>query len=240
MLETRKICYDFRGELAVAAAGSGVGNPFVKAETSAAGAPTVGGLAGGGIRLQLAADVEVENLCLYMGDVLPFDIDDLVRVEFIAKVGATLGAAASLAFGLTSARNDAIDSITEAALFRAIGSDSIVVETDDGTNNNDDVATGAEIGTAWNRFAINFAERNTTQEPPSLSLGRKSNIGFYAGLATGNSVNQSLRRVASGTRFDMSNYAGGLQLFAQLQKTSDATAPALDILAIEVEATVSA
>ncbi len=165
-----------------------------------------------------------------MGDVLPFDIDDIIRAEFIVKTVAALDATTQLAFGLASARNDAIDSIAEAALFRCIGDNNVVVETDDGTNNNDDVATGLTLGAAWKRFAINFAERNTTQDPPSLSLGRKSNIGFY-----GSNDNGSLRRVASGTRFDMSNYSGGLQLFAQIQKTSDSNTDHLDILHFDVE-----
>lgn len=233
--QTRKYTYDFRGELAVAAAGSGAGGPFVKADTSAAGSPTVGGLLGGGVRLALDATNEIENLCLYMGDVLPFDIDEIIGVEIIAKTVATLDTTTQLAFGLASARNDAIDSITEAALFRCIGNNSVVVETDDGTNNNDDVSTGLTLGTNWKRFAINFAERNTTMEPPSVSLGRKSNIGFY-----GSNGNGSLRRVASGTRFDMSSYSGGLQLFAQIQKTADTNADTLDILEMCVEVNLPA
>ena len=67
--------YYFCGEQALAAAGSGAGGPWVKADTSAAGAPTVGGLAGGGLRMLLASNTEVENLCVYHGDVLSFDID---------------------------------------------------------------------------------------------------------------------------------------------------------------------
>lgn len=232
---TRCYRYDFRGEVAIAAAGSGAGGPFVKADTSVAGSPTVGGLAGGGVRLAFDSQAEAQNLCLYMGDVLPFDIDDIIRMSVIAKTVAALDSATSLAFGLASARNDAIDSIAEAALFRCIGDNNVVVETDDGTNNNDDVATGLTLGAAWKRFSIDFASRNTTIEPPSVSSGRKSNVEFY-----GSNDNGSARRVASGTRFDMSNYSGGLQLFAQLQKTSDANTDYLDILEFEIEVNVAA
>lgn len=229
-LQTRKIHYPFRGELALAAAGSGAGSPFVKADTSAAGAPTVGGLTGGGLRMLLAADAEVENLCVYMGDVLPFDIDEIISVEFIVKTVAALDPASQVAFGLCSARNDAIDSLAAHASFRCIGSNAVVVETDDGTNDNDDVATGLTLGATWKRFRMDFASRNTTIEPPSVSKGRKSNIEFY-----GANDNGSLRRVASGTRFDMSNYSGGLQLYFQLQKTSDTNTDNLDILEATVE-----
>jgi hypothetical protein len=214
----------------VAATASGTGGPFVIADTSAAGAPTVVGLDGGGIRMLLASTTEVENLCLYFGDKLSFDIDDIIRFWAIVKTVATLDSATQIAFGLASARNDAIDSIGEAALFRAIANNSIVAETDDGTNNNDDVATGLTLGATWKRFEINFAERVSTMEPPSLSVGRPSNIGFY-----GANDNGSLRRVASGTRFDMSNYSSGLQPFFQIQKTSDANTDNLDILQVGVE-----
>ena len=222
--------HDFRGHQLVAATASGTGGPFVIADTSAAGAPTVVGLDGGGIRMLLASTTEVENLCLYFGDKLSFDIDDIIRFWAIVKTVATLDSATQIAFGLASARNDAIDSIGEAALFRAIANNSIVAETDDGTNNNDDVATGLTLGATWKRFEINFAERVSTMEPPSLSVGRPSNIGFY-----GANDNGSLRRVASGTRFDMSNYSSGLQPFFQIQKTSDANTDNLDILQVGVE-----
>jgi len=233
--QTRKYHYDFRGELALAAAGSGAGGPFVKADTSSAGAPTVGGLAGGGLRMLLASTTEVENLCVYMGDVLPFDIDDIISFEIVAKTIATLDSATSIAFGLCSARNDAIDSLAAHASFRCIGSNSVVVETDDGTNDNDDVATGLTLGATWKRFRMDFASRNTTIEPPSVSKGRKSNIEFY-----GANDNGSLRRVASGTRFDMSNYSSGLQIYAQLQKTSDANTDNLDILEACIEVSLPA
>lgn len=232
---TRKIHYDFRGHQLIAATASGTGGPFVKADTSSAGSPTVVGLSGGGIRMAFDSQAEVQNLCVYMGDILSFDIDEIIRAEFVVKAPQTFNATSSVAFGLASARNDAIDSITEAALFRCIGNNSVVVETDDGTNNNDDVSTGLTLGTSWQRFKIDFASRNTSQDPPSLSLGRKSNIEFYGPNAYG-----SLRRVASGTRFDMSNYSSGLQLFFQLQKTSDANTDAFDILEACVEVNVAA
>lgn len=228
--QTRKIHYDFRGEHALAAAGSGAGSPFVKADTSSSGSPTVGGLTGGGLRLLLDDTAEVQNLCVYMGDVLPFDIDEIISVEFIAKTVASLDSTTSLAFGLCSARNDAIDSLAAHASFRCIGDNNVVVETDDGTNDNDDVATGQTLKTTWKRFRMDFASRNSTMEAPTLSLGRKSNIEFYGANDLG-----SLRRVASGTRFDMSNYSGGLQLYAQLQKTSDTNTDNLDILEACVE-----
>lgn len=222
--------YYFRGEQALAAAGSGAGGPWVKEDTSSAGAPTVSGLLGGGLRMLLASTTEVENLCVYHGDVLSFDIDDIVSAEFAIKSVAALDSATSIAFGLCSARADDPDALAAHASFRCIGSNAVVAETDDGTNDNDDVATGLTIGTGWKRFRIDFASRNTSMEPPSVSKGRKSNIEFY-----GSNDNGSLRRVASGTRFDMSNYSSGLQPYFQIQKTSDNNVDNLDILYCGIE-----
>lgn len=229
-IQTRCYRYDFRGHLGFPATASGAGTPFTIADTSASGTPTVGGVAGGGFGMAFSSTSEVQNLCLHFGDVLAFDIDEIIKAWFIVKTTATLDSATSLAFGLTSARNDAIDTIAHAALFRCIGDNNVVVESDDSVNNNDDVATGQTLGAAFKRFEINFAERNTSVEAPSVSLGRKSNIGFYASNDHG-----SLRRVASGTRFDMSNYAGGLQPFVQLQKTSDTNTDSVTVLEIGVE-----
>lgn len=227
---TREYRYDFRGHLAFPATASGAGTPFTIADTSSSGTPVFGGLAGGGYGMAFSSTSEIQNLCTYMGDVLPFDIDDIIRAWFIVKATATLDSATSLAFGLASARNDAIDSLAAHASFRCIGSNDVVVETDDGTTDIDDVATGLTLGANWKRFEISFAERNTTIEPPSLSKGRKSNIGFY-----GSNDLASLRRVASGTRFDMSAYSSGLQLYAQIQKTADTNTDQLAILEMGVE-----
>lgn len=233
--QTRKYQYDFRGHHLIPAAASNVGTPFSKADTSSAGAPTMLGLNGGGVRLLLAADEEVENLCLYMGNILPFDIDEIIAFEAIVKTVATLDSTTSIAFGLCSARADDPDALTAHASFRCIGSNAVVVETDDGTTDKDDIATGLTLGSTWKRFRMDFASRNSTFEPPSVSLGRKSNIEFY-----GANDNGSLRRVASGTRFDMSAYTSGLQLYAQIQKTSDTNTDNLDILEWSVEVSLPA
>jgi len=229
--QTRVYRYDFRGYHNVAATASQLGGPWCKAVTASAGSPTVRGVNGGGIRLQMDSTVEIQNLCLYMGDVLPFTITEIIRYWAIVKAGQTFDSTSQVAWGFCSARNDAIDSLTEQASFRCIANNTVVVETDDGTNDNNDVATGLTLESSdWQRFEIEMAEGITTMEPPTASVGRTSNIRFFGGNTYG-----SKRRVASGTRFDMSNYTSGLQLFFQLQKTSDANADDFDILECGVE-----
>lgn len=228
--QTRKIHYDFRGELALALAGSGVGNPFVKADTSAAGSPTVGGLTGGGIRMAFSETNEVQNLCVFMGDVLPFNIAEIVNFEIVVKTVASLDATSSIAFGLCSARNDAISSLAAHASFRCVGNNNVIAETKDSVTSLSNIPTGLTLKDRWKRFRMDFASRNTTIEPPSLSRGRRSNIEFY-----GANDNGALRRVASGTRFDMSAYSGGLQIYAQLQKTQSTNVNSFDILEANIE-----
>lgn len=200
-----------------------VGGPWAKADTSAAGTPTLTTVAGEMVGT-LANNNEVENLCLYFGDILSFDIDDLLKAEFWIRCSASLPATDSLAFGMISARADDPDAIAANAMFRVLGSagltNAVTVETDDGTNDNDDVATGQVLVATMKRFVIDFASGITTRSAPSASLGRKSNVMFYMDDARGD-----LRRVAEGTRFDMSNYAAGLQPFVQIQKQAAATTP---------------
>jgi len=232
---TRTKVYDFRGAVSPPVVASRVGEWCSKI-TKTAGSPTVAAVSGGGLALAMDNANEVQNLCLYMGDILPFDIDDLIRVEFLAKISASLNAAVTAVFGVASARNDNPDSITEAALFKLDGSNTVVVETDDGTNEvNDGSADGMTLEATYKRFAIDFATGIKSQSAPSLSTGGKSDIQFHIGNSNG-----SLRRVGRNTSHSMAAYAGNLQLIAQIQKTAAAVTGTLTILEAEVEYKVPA
>ena len=189
---------DFLGPQTLTASPAG-SDQWDIADTSSSGTPTytVGGTNG---EATLAFDntSEIQNVCLFKSDVLNFDIDYIHSIELRVKTVASLDSATSLAFGLCSARNDAIDSLAAHASFRLIGSNSLVVETDDSVNDNDDVATGATLVDTYKRFVIDFT-------------GGKSNVKFYVDGV----------RVAASTTFDMSNYSAGFQPYVQLQKTAD-------------------
>lgn len=193
---------DFCGAMTLATSAS-QGSRYIIADTSSSGTPTytVGGI-GGEATLAFDATSEIQNVCLYMGDVLNFDIDKIYEIRMRVKMGqAALDTTSSVAFGLGSARNDDPDSIAAAAMFRVIGSSdttAVVCESDDGVNNNDDVATGVALADSYKEFKINFA-------------GGTNKVKFYI---DGSSV-------ATSTTFDMSNYTAGLQPFVQLQKTAD-------------------
>ncbi len=155
-------------------------------------------------------------MCLSFGDKLCFDIDNIQSIEYRVKVvpeGANLDSATSVAFGLASARNDAIDSIANHASFRLIGSNSLVVETDDGTTDLDDKATGQSLSTTYKRFLIDFT-------------GGKSDVKFYV-----NGI-----RCAASTTFSMAAATGSLQPYVQIQKTADANIDFVHVDYVEVKA----
>ena len=117
---------DFLGPQTLTASPAG-SDQWDIADTSSSGTPTytVGGTNG---EATLAFDntSEIQNVCLFKSDVLNFDIDYVQSIELRVKTVATLDTATSLAFGLCSARNDAIDSLAAHASVRLIGSNSLM------------------------------------------------------------------------------------------------------------------
>lgn len=199
-------CWDFEGTSATFPTSADPATPWLVADTSSSGTPTYVRNAGNAV-LTLASTSEVENVCLYHGDALTYDIDELQSVEMRVKVsGMTSGT--SLCFGMGSARNDTQDTVAANAWFKMVGADSttaVVVETDDGTTDLDDKATGQTLSTTFKKFYIDFSN--------------KKDVKFYI-----NGI-----RVAKDTTFDMSAYTSGLQPMVQLQKTSSANTDAVTV-----------
>jgi hypothetical protein len=195
---------------------AGQGSPWAIADTSSSGTPTyatVSPSATGEVALTLAATNEIENVCLSFGDKLCFDIDNIQRFEARVKVsGCTSGT--TIAFGLQSARNDDTDATANNAQFKMVGATSttaVVVETDDGTNDLDDKATGATLATIYKKFVIDFT-------------GGKSDVKFYIDGV----------RVAASTTFTMAAATSSLQPFVQIQKTATTNADAVTIDYVKV------
>lgn len=225
-MQTRKDVFNFRGALKPPAVASRQGIWCSKAT----GSCTIATGSDGSMQLVLDSTSEVQNGCLYFGDVLAYDIDDLIRVEFLTALSASFAAANMAAFGMASARHDTLDSVAAHTWFRIEGNNNVLAETDDGTNDNDDKATAQTLGTSFKRFAIDFATGHQTIGPPGRSKGGKAAVQFFAGDANG-----LLRRVAESTNFDVSNYTAGLQPFAQIQKSTGTTTGTLSILEVSVE-----
>jgi hypothetical protein len=202
---------DFFGSGASVPSSADPATPWLVTDTSSAGTPTyvigVNGVATGALAVAMDSQNEAQNVCISHGDILSFDINDLLSYECRIKTNAAaMTSGSSLAFGMTGLRNDAIDSIAQAALFRVIGADSttlVVCESDDGTTDKDDVATGITLINAFKYFKIDFSNL--------------SSVKFYGGDSAGRLI-----RLAKTTTFDLSAYTGCLQPYFQLQKTATA------------------
>lgn len=193
-------------------------NGWTVADTSSAGTPTYLCITedGGAAKLTLAATSESENVCLYFNDVLPYDLAQLQWVEIIAQV-AGIDSATTLVMGLGNARNDTPDTVGVNAWFRMEGSAStsnLVVETDDGTTDNDDKATGQTLAAVYKSLRIDFQNGI-------------SDIRFFI----------DGERVASSTTFSLSAITAGqnVQPIIQLQKASGTGTPSVTIAAVNVQ-----
>jgi hypothetical protein len=189
-------------------------NGWTIEDTSSAGAPTYLCVTedGGAAQLTLAANSEAEIVTLYQNDVLSLDLARLQSVWFVAKVAA-IDSVTTLCFGVASTQADVADNVAVNAWFRMEGSAStsaIVVETDDGTTDNDDNATGMTLAAGYKKFQIDFT-------------GGIGNVRFFAdGQRVGNET-FSLAAITAGQN---------VQPFVQLQKASGTGVPQITIAQI--------
>jgi hypothetical protein len=213
-LGTREFCEFFdRAQAFTTTPGQ---NGWTIADTSSSGTPTYlcATEDGGSAVLTLASTSEAENVCLYFNDVLPWDLARLQYVKFVAKVSG-IDSATTLTMGVGSARNDTPDSVAALAWFRMEGSAStsaVVVETDDGTTDLDDKATGQTLSTTYKTFVIDFTQG-------------LSDVRFFI----------EGERVAASTTFTMASVTSGqnVQPIVQIQKASGTGTPAVTIALIE-------
>lgn len=157
--------------------------------------------AGGVLGLILDADNNAEDAVIYWGDNRAIDVSKGAIFECRARLAVVPTLTAQVVLGMAGDHNLAKDSVTESAWFKFDGSAAVLCESDDTTNDNDDVATGITVTTGEYRiFRIDFTDL--------------SNVKFYVDGA----------RVAAGTTFDMSNLAGAeliLQPYISLDKDAD-------------------
>lgn len=187
-------------------------NGWAITDTSSGGTPTYVTNNGGGLTITLDNTSEAQTVALYQADKLIWDIDELQSISFFAKVSG-VDSVTTICMGLASAHNATADSIAANAWFRMQGSAStsaVVVESDDGTTDNDDKATGATLSSTLKKFTID------------LTNG-KSDVRFY--------IDDT--RVATTTTFDISGYSSGVQPYFLLAKASGTGTPALTIRHID-------
>lgn len=150
--------------------------------------------------LHLSADNEAQDVVLYQNDNKTFDVGEGLIFETRVNMAVAPGTGVTAVFGMCGDHNLDKDSNTEHAWFRFDASMACKVETDDTTNDNDDVATGVTaVAGTYNIFRIDFTDT--------------SDVKFFIDGA----------RVASGTTFDMSNLTASeqqMQPYFSLDKAS--------------------
>lgn len=160
-------------------------------------------------QLALSAVHEAQDAVLYWGDASAVAVDQAAIFECYANMAVVPGSQSTVVWGMAGAHNLDKDTITEAAWFRLQGSAVLVVETDDTTNDEDDVATGVTMvaGTYYN-FKIDFSTQ--------------TDVKFYV-----NDV-----QVGTTTTFDMSNLTSDeavMQPYLSLDKPTGLGAGTLNI-----------
>ena len=181
-------------------------------DVSAAGTGTTAIIAdssNGQFRLAHDAQDEAQDMVLYQNDNKTFDVGNGLIFEARVDMAVSPGTGVVAVFGMCGDHNLDKDSATEAAWFRFDASLVCKVESDDTTNNNDDIATGhtAVAGTA-DIYRIDF----TTL----------ADVKFFINGA----------RVAAATTFDMSNLTAGeqqMQPYFSLDKASGTGLGTMDI-----------
>lgn len=217
---TRKIIDNFDRPLTLTTtpeAGNG-GFGWTIADTSSSGTPTylTATEDGGKLDITLANTNEVENVCAFANDVLMFDLAKLQHFWYVTKVSGVSNTSV-LTWGLGSARADDEDAVAVNLFFKMEGATSttnIVCESDDGTTDNNDKATGKTLAAVYKKLHIDLTNGLT-------------DVRFFI----------DGDRVAEGTTFDISSITSGqnVQPIVQVSKTQSTSTPAITIAQVGVQ-----
>ena len=204
---------DFFGNGASISTSAVYGSNWVVADTSSSGTPTYvigtdGGAASqapGIAKLDFDSQGEAQVVILSHGGIEQFDVTDGLIYEARVKMNqASLTSGTDFSFGVCAGQNSTWDSTTVHASFRLLGATSttaVVTESDDGTTDKDDIATGQTLINVWKYFKIDMTDL--------------TNVKFYM-----TDSNSKLIRVSRATTFDMSAYTSCVQPVFQLQKAA--------------------
>lgn len=158
------------------------------------------------LRMPLDVTSEAQESGLTWGDQRPLVLNQGLIFEARMRLNVLPTLLSEAVWGLASDKNAVADSVATGLWFKADGGGAIVAETDDGTINNDDVATGITV--VADEYAIYRIDCTTPAD-----------IHFYI---NGN-------RVASGTTFDASTDPDvALQPYLHIAKASGAGLGVLD------------
>lgn len=188
--------------------GNTINNWLTTKDTSAAGSPTLATVDDadcGHFKMGFDATDEAQILTLYSGDNQQVDPNAAAQFYMRLSVSATPNANDILVFGLASAQNNTADTVASNFWLRLQGASlTPVIESDDGSTDNDDKATDQSFvmvaGTMY-EFRFDIADDQDCAVYYRSTLG-----GAWTELTT------------SGTTFKI-NSTTGIQPFVQLQKS---------------------
>lgn len=168
-----------------------------------AGPPTIGAVAdaaSGVMELALTNDSQAQDAMIYHSDQRAFSLKQGCIFEARVKFSVLPTTGVKAVLGLAGDHNLDKDAVTEHAWFGAAASAAMIAETDDTTNDNDDVSTGVTVTTSqWKIYQIDFRTI--------------ADVRFYINGAS----------VATATTFDMSNLSDSeavMQPYFSLDKAS--------------------
>lgn len=132
-------------------------------DTSSSGTPTLailGDADHGVYEMTLASTDEAEIITLYTNDELNIDSDRDPVIVFRLDVNTLPSAAAEIiVFGLASAQNDTEDSVANHVWFRLEADGDLMIESDDGTTDDNDNDTGIDItADTWYEYKIDCTD----------------------------------------------------------------------------------
>lgn len=205
-------------------AGATLPVPWGKQDTSAAGTPTidyVADAANGEYKLLTDSGTsEVENITLYWADQLVVDITKkpILECRFKFDKDSALAATDKFVIGMASARNPALDSVTDNAWFRFEGANSkILIESDDGTTDRDDVdSTLTWTDDSYMTILIDYADT--------------SNVRFFVKRAG----DTAFVPCNTSTTMSVAASTAKLQFFCELQRAANTKAHAVTIDYVDV------
>lgn len=183
-------------------------------DTSIAGTPTQTYEADEtAVTMTLDTNDEVEVNGYDFGNKLQFDIDD--NPIFIARFKVpTIAANEEAVIGMCAAWDDTLDSNVAHAWFRLKANMDLLLESDDGTNDESEDSTVNMTADTYLWIMIDFSDT--------------ADVLFYTG------TDGKTWTARAPKTFDMSNYTAGLQPAFAVLKASGATQPAISVDIIKV------
>jgi hypothetical protein len=166
--------------------------------------------------LQKLSGASAAPATIWMNDDYPWTFADVLKVEFVAKLPAALGAGDELFLGLAGAEA-VIGSLAQGIGFHFDATSEARAAIIDTTAVTEE-QTGLTVVDTWRRFVIDLYTGVQSVSPPGVSVGGLGNIQFSIENDDGQLV-----PVGGNTLFDMSAYAAsGCQLLFTAESTGAA------------------